>query len=159
MKAAKTLPAQRPLRTRSDRELATEFERALAAGDGVAGAHCVHERWMRGEFATHIETALDLLWKRAAESIPDWLPMRYVSWLLFRSSFTRPPMRISATRASAMTSLVMGRSAYANCGACGFSRLPEADVTNASSLSICGGFVTCASKPDARAFLRSSASP
>jgi hypothetical protein len=29
----------------------------------------------------HIESALDLLWKRAAESIPDWLPMRYVSWL------------------------------------------------------------------------------
>jgi len=58
-----------------------QFERALAAGDGVAGAHCIHERWMRGEFAVHIETALDLLWKRAAASIPDWLPMRYVSWL------------------------------------------------------------------------------
>jgi len=36
---------------------------------------------MRGDFAAHIETALDLLWKRAAASIPDWLPMRYVSWL------------------------------------------------------------------------------
>jgi len=36
---------------------------------------------MRGEFAAHIETALDLLWKRAGESIPEWLPMRYVSWL------------------------------------------------------------------------------
>jgi hypothetical protein len=57
------------------------FERALASGDGVAGAHCVHERWMRGDFAAHIESALDLLWKRAAASIPDWLPMRYVSWL------------------------------------------------------------------------------
>ena len=75
------LPAQRPLRTRSDRELATAFEHALAAGDGVAGAHCIHERWMRGDFAAHIETALDLLWKRAGASIPDWLPMRYVSWL------------------------------------------------------------------------------
>jgi hypothetical protein len=74
-------PARRPLRLRSDRELATCFERALAAGDGMAGAHCIHERWMRGEFATQIETALDLLWKRAAASIPDWLPMRYVSWL------------------------------------------------------------------------------
>jgi len=81
LKALKSLPAGRPLRTRSDRELATEFERALAEGDGVAGAHCVHERWMRGEFAVHIEAALDLLWKRAGESIPDWLPMRYVSWL------------------------------------------------------------------------------
>jgi hypothetical protein len=69
------------LRTSPDRDLAMQFERALAAGDGVAGAHCVHERWMRGEFAAHIETALDLLWKRAAASIPDWLPMRYVSWL------------------------------------------------------------------------------
>jgi len=36
---------------------------------------------MRGEFAAHIETALELLWERAAASIPDWLPMRYVSWL------------------------------------------------------------------------------
>ena len=36
---------------------------------------------MRGDFGAHIETALDLLWKRAGASIPDWLPMRYVSWL------------------------------------------------------------------------------
>jgi hypothetical protein len=36
---------------------------------------------MRGDFAAHIEAALDLLWKRAGDSIPDWLPMRYVSWL------------------------------------------------------------------------------
>jgi hypothetical protein len=36
---------------------------------------------MRGHFPTHIERDLDLLWKRAAASIPDWLPMRYVSWL------------------------------------------------------------------------------
>jgi hypothetical protein len=57
------------------------FERALATGDGVTGAQYVHERWMRGDFAEHIETALDLLWKRASASIPDWLPMRYVSWL------------------------------------------------------------------------------
>jgi len=47
----------------------------------VAGAHCIHERWMRGDFAANIETALDLLWKRAGPSIPDWLPMRYISWL------------------------------------------------------------------------------
>jgi len=47
----------------------------------VAGAHCIHERWVRGEFAANIETALDLLWKRAGPSIPDWLPMRYISWL------------------------------------------------------------------------------
>src|SRR6188768_1307314 len=74
-------PAERPLRTRSDRDLAREFERALAAGDGISGAHCIHERWMRGDFAAHIETALELLWKRAGASVPEWLPMRYISWL------------------------------------------------------------------------------
>jgi len=57
------------------------FERALAAGDGVTGAHCIHERWMRGEFAAHIEAALEKLWQRAAATIPEWLPMTYVSWL------------------------------------------------------------------------------
>jgi len=36
---------------------------------------------MRGEFALNIEKALEQLWKRAGASIPDWLPMRYVSWL------------------------------------------------------------------------------
>ncbi len=36
---------------------------------------------MRGHFPTHIETDLELLWKRAGASIPDWLPMRHVSWL------------------------------------------------------------------------------
>jgi hypothetical protein len=81
MKADEQRPGQRPFRTRSDRDLASDFERALAVGDGVAGAHCVHERWMRGHYPAHIETALDLLWKRAAASIPEWLPMRYVSWL------------------------------------------------------------------------------
>ena len=75
------LPNQRPFRARSERDLAAEFERALAAGDGVAGAHCVHERWMRGDFAANIEAARDLLWQRAGASIPDWLPMTYVSWL------------------------------------------------------------------------------
>jgi hypothetical protein len=75
------LPHQRPFRTRSERDLAAEFERALAAGDGVAGAHCIHERWMRGDFAANIEASRDRLWKRAARSIPDWLPMTYVSWL------------------------------------------------------------------------------
>jgi hypothetical protein len=66
---------------RSDRELAIELELALAAADGVAGAHCIHERWMRGHFAADIETDLERLWKHAAGSIPDWLPMRHVSWL------------------------------------------------------------------------------
>jgi hypothetical protein len=74
-------PGQRPFRVRTDRELTVAFEVALVASDGVAGAHCIHERWMRGDFAANIETALDLLWKRAGPSIPDWLPMRYISWL------------------------------------------------------------------------------
>ena len=74
-------PGQRPLRLSSGRELATRFERALAEGDGLAAAHCIHERWMRGEFAAQIESALELLWKHASASIPDWLPMRHVSWL------------------------------------------------------------------------------
>ncbi|MFO1425494.1 MAG: hypothetical protein U1F11_00670 [Steroidobacteraceae bacterium] len=36
---------------------------------------------MRGAFPTSIEAALARLWERAAPSIPDWLPMRYVDWL------------------------------------------------------------------------------
>ncbi len=74
-------PGERPFRTHSDRDLATTFESALAAGDGITGAHCIHESWMRGHFPAHIEKSLDLLWKRAGASIPDWLPMRYISWL------------------------------------------------------------------------------
>ncbi len=45
------------------------------------GAHCVHELWMRGELSINIERALERLWARAAESIPEWLPMRYIDWL------------------------------------------------------------------------------
>jgi hypothetical protein len=54
---------------------------ALVAGEGTAGAHCIHELWMRGEFAANIEAALAALWHSAAPSIPDWLPMRYIEWL------------------------------------------------------------------------------
>ena len=36
---------------------------------------------MRGEFAANIETALSALWRCAAVSIPEWLPMRFVDWL------------------------------------------------------------------------------
>lgn len=53
----------------------------LTAGDGIAGAHCIHEQWMRGHFPGQIEASLVRLWKHAGKSIPDWLPMRYVSWL------------------------------------------------------------------------------
>jgi hypothetical protein len=64
-----------------DSDLVTEFERALAEADGSAGAHCIHEQWLRGHYPAHIEAALERLWKSAAKSIPDWLPMRYISWL------------------------------------------------------------------------------
>jgi hypothetical protein len=51
-------PGQRPFRARSDRDLAIAFESALAAGEGAAGAHCIHECWMHGRFAARIESAL-----------------------------------------------------------------------------------------------------
>ena len=76
-----TAPARRPLRGEADDVLAQRFERALRARDGYAGAHCVHEQWMRGALEANIERALVRLWERAAESIPDWLPMRHIDWL------------------------------------------------------------------------------
>ena len=78
---AKTAPAARPLRAIGEALLQTRFREALAAGDGIAGAHCIHESWMRNPFPSHIESALAQLWRRAANSIPEWLPMHYVSWL------------------------------------------------------------------------------
>jgi hypothetical protein len=53
----------------------------LANADGLMGAHCVHELWMRGEMSINIERALERLWARAAVSVPEWLPMRYIEWL------------------------------------------------------------------------------
>jgi hypothetical protein len=57
------------------------FESALERGDGSVAAHCIHELWMRGEMSINIERALERLWRCAAASIPEWLPMRYVDWL------------------------------------------------------------------------------
>jgi hypothetical protein len=65
----------------SDGELAGALERAIATADGPTGAHCIHEMWMRGEFAARIEAALEQLWRCAARTIPEWLPMRYIDWL------------------------------------------------------------------------------
>jgi len=62
-------------------EIGKRFEQALATADGAAGAHCVHELWMRGEIAINIERALERLWAEAGATIPDWLPMRYIEWL------------------------------------------------------------------------------
>ena len=80
-KARSPSPASRPLRTVAAPQIHARFEAALAAGDGLAGAHCVHELWMRGEMAINIERALGRLWAQAAESVPEWLPMRHIEWL------------------------------------------------------------------------------
>ena len=77
----KSLPSARPLRVATQTEIRTRFERSLASADGAMGAHCIHEWWMRGEMSINIERALEGLWARAAASIPDWLPMRYIDWL------------------------------------------------------------------------------
>jgi len=74
-------PGARPLRLISRSEVLAGLEAALVAADGLSGAHCIHELWMRGEFAAHIERAQERLWERAAKTIPEWLPMRYVDWL------------------------------------------------------------------------------
>jgi hypothetical protein len=74
-------PGARPLGTLTQPELQARFRAALEAADGVSGAHCVHEAWMRDAFSTHVEAALEALWRRAAASIPEWLPMHYVAWL------------------------------------------------------------------------------
>jgi hypothetical protein len=74
-------PQARPLRREPRAALAARFEAALERADGAAAAHCIHELWMRGEMSINIETALERLWRCAAASIPEWLPMRYVDWL------------------------------------------------------------------------------
>jgi hypothetical protein len=74
-------PAARPLALLPRPQIASCLQAALRRRDVASGAHCIHELWMRGEFAANIEAALAALWQRAARSIPDWLPMRYIDWL------------------------------------------------------------------------------
>jgi hypothetical protein len=81
MRGKRQPPANRPLRPLDDASLRLRFESALAAGDGTGGAHCVHELWMRGALPGEVEAALQRLWERAADTVPDWLPMRYIDWL------------------------------------------------------------------------------
>jgi hypothetical protein len=78
---ASLAPTARPLAMLPRGEVDARLRAALASGEGPAGAHCIHELWMRGEFAANIEAALAALWRSAARSIPEWLPMRYVEWL------------------------------------------------------------------------------
>ena len=79
--AASASPAARPLAGTGSGELEARFAAALAAADGLQGAHSIHELWMRGEFPARIEAALERLWAHAAATIPEWLPMRYIDWL------------------------------------------------------------------------------
>jgi hypothetical protein len=74
-------PTARPLATLPSEQVEACLRSALAAGEGMAGAHCIHELWMRGEFAANIEAALAAMWRSAANTIPEWLPMRYIEWL------------------------------------------------------------------------------
>jgi hypothetical protein len=74
-------PASRPLASCSRASIGARFERAIDESDGPMGAHCIHELWMRGEMSINIERALERLWAHAANSVPEWLPMRYIDWL------------------------------------------------------------------------------
>jgi len=76
-----TPPTDRPFRAHTRADISRRFEQALSSADGVLGAHCVHELWMRGEMSINIDRAMKALWARAAASIPEWLPMRCIEWL------------------------------------------------------------------------------
>jgi len=74
-------PSARPFRTVVERDIARQFEAALAASDGETGAHCIHELWMRGAHGGAIETGLSRLWQATGGRVPDWLPTQHVPWL------------------------------------------------------------------------------
>ncbi|MGH8229604.1 MAG: hypothetical protein ACREU3_17165 [Steroidobacteraceae bacterium] len=77
----RSTPAARPLRALDGTTVRRRLAAAIAAGDGMAGAHCIHELWMRAELAVDIDAELERLWGHAARSIPEWLPMRHIDWL------------------------------------------------------------------------------
>ena len=79
--AARASPGDRPLRRDSRTQVLAQFDASLASGDGEAGAHCVHELWMRGEIGLNVEAMLARLWGQASASVPEWLPMRFIDWL------------------------------------------------------------------------------
>jgi hypothetical protein len=74
-------PTQRPLQRLDEREIMLALDRACAQGEGLLGAHCIHELSMRGAMAILVERALERLWAAAAQSIPEWLPMHHVERL------------------------------------------------------------------------------
>lgn len=75
------LPGERPLRALGREALLERLESALSSHDGLDGARCIHELWMRNELSMNVEAWLDRLWAAAADTVPTWLPMRYVDWL------------------------------------------------------------------------------
>src|SRR5215471_8591227 len=77
----RTTPASRPYRLANVDALKSLFLESLRKSEGVSGAHCVHELWMRGEMAINVEAMLEQLWKSCGASVPDWLPMRHIEWL------------------------------------------------------------------------------
>ena len=76
-----TTPGARPLRALGREALLERFEAALEKKEGPSGAHCIHELWMRNELPMNIEAMLASLWSAASDTVPEWVPMRYVSWL------------------------------------------------------------------------------
>jgi hypothetical protein len=75
------VPASRPLQRCSRAQIQEQFAVALTAGHGPAGAHCIHELWMRGDLVVNIGAALEQLWHSASASIPEWLPMTWFDFL------------------------------------------------------------------------------
>ncbi len=69
------------MRSATQADLQARFETALTCADGEAGAHCIHELWMRGAHGAAIDTGLERLWKATNGNVPDWLPTQHVSWL------------------------------------------------------------------------------
>ncbi len=62
-------PASRPLRRLARDAVVLQFAAALEGREGVAGAHCIHELWMRNELPMNVERMLEQLWKVAPESV------------------------------------------------------------------------------------------
>ena len=78
---ADSSPMQQPLRLLKAEDVKARFAAALIEARGPEAAHCIHELWMRGEMAVHIERMLEQIWKACRESVPEWLPMRHIEWL------------------------------------------------------------------------------
>ena len=87
-------PANRPLQRWSRAQIQHQFAASLSSGNGLSGAHCIHELWMRGDLVVNIGDALEQLWRSSAASIPEWLPM---TWFDFLPLLYQVCARFSAT--------------------------------------------------------------